>query len=334
VTGPLAPDETLPLVSVSICPYCKSEHLVSWFSHVYDRLRISKRPWEFLRCLDCNSAILSPHPPRNALADYYPAHYLFTSRESGPTTNPLSWLQYCFFYRFFRLPFIRYLSAHFLDGGSAPSLLDIGCGTGELLSHYINKGIEVHALDFSEASIAKVKTLPKVQAYSSALEELGTLFPTKRFDFIIAFHLLEHVAEPFALIAQCHELLKPRGRLIIIVPVIDCIQASIFGRFFTGLTEAPRHMTLPSLRGLKSALKAAHFGELQMISPSLLECAGLISLSLLPQSAEHFQHTKAITPKILRLMAALLTLICVPLVWIEINLYKRPAIITLSAQKN
>src|SRR6202043_1801368 len=82
----------------------------------------------------------------------------------------------------------------------------------------------------------------------------------RKFDVVAASHVIEHVSDPVRFLADCAQLLKPGGRVIVRTPNADSIGHSLFGRSWRGL-EPPRLLlvfTRPSLIacGGKAGLKA------------------------------------------------------------------------------
>jgi hypothetical protein len=85
-------------------------------------------------------------------------------------------------------------------------------------------------------------------------------------------------------LANCRRLLKPGGWFVGVVPVCDGLQARLFGHRWLHVTEAPRHVSLPSALGLLQAASLAGYASMQIRPDSLLNCAGIIGGSLFPES--------------------------------------------------
>jgi SAM-dependent methyltransferase len=56
-------------------------------------------------------------------------------------------------------------------------------------------------------------------------------------------HVLEHVPDPRALLAECRRIIKPGGRLVSITPNVSSWGHQIFGPHWLGL-DPPRHLHL------------------------------------------------------------------------------------------
>jgi SAM-dependent methyltransferase len=94
-------------------------------------------------------------------------------------------------------------------------VLDFGCGTGGLLAELPAQrrvGVEVNPL----AAIIARQVLDEVVSHMADL-------PAQRFEKVISFHALEHVAEPIATLHELRRLLKPTGALRLMVPYESAI---------------------------------------------------------------------------------------------------------------
>jgi SAM-dependent methyltransferase len=118
----------------------------------------------------------------------------------------------------------RALERHPSPAGSPASALDIGCGTGIWIAFWRALGVrEVTGVDLTEAAITRLDragvpaTLVRADIGEADLE-LG-----RRFDVISAMSVLLHIVDPDRLSAAVANLarhLAPRGRLVLIEPVI------------------------------------------------------------------------------------------------------------------
>lgn len=101
------------------------------------------------------------------------------------------------------------------------SVLDIGCGDGELLFLLRSKYTEVWGVDIAEARINRIQKKAGNDAnihvrVEDANRQLA--FEDGTFDTITLAAVLEHIFDPFHLIRECHRLLCREGTLIVEVP--------------------------------------------------------------------------------------------------------------------
>lgn len=92
-------------------------------------------------------------------------------------------------------------------------LLEFGCGGGQLLNLLPARrkiGVEINPVAVEHA-----------RAYGLEIHEsLAELAPAS-FDKVISSHVLEHVESPCATLAELRRLLRPTGRLILLLPMDD-----------------------------------------------------------------------------------------------------------------
>jgi len=97
-------------------------------------------------------------------------------------------------------------------------ILDIGCGTGELVSIPLGKmGALVCGVDIDEKSIEHAKRnccLPNVSFFVGTVEGM----PNSSYDVCIASEVLEHVPNPLELLVQAKAKIDSHGVIIITVP--------------------------------------------------------------------------------------------------------------------
>ncbi|MCI0704226.1 MAG: class I SAM-dependent methyltransferase [Planctomycetia bacterium] len=109
-------------------------------------------------------------------------------------------------------------------------LIDLGCGTGRLCSHFAAKGFECVGVDLSDEMLAKAReNVPQSRFLKANLVDLAE-FPEQSFDFAAClFSTLGMVrgAENRAkVLANAFRLLKPGGRFVL----------HVYNRFFLGLS--------------------------------------------------------------------------------------------------
>jgi SAM-dependent methyltransferase len=90
------------------------------------------------------------------------------------------------------------------------SVLDLGGGTGSLLTGFVERGDRCYTVDYV------AQTVPGVERLASVLEELPA---DRRFDLVICSHVLEHVVEPLELLTRLVERLEPDGLAYVEVPM-------------------------------------------------------------------------------------------------------------------
>ncbi len=102
--------------------------------------------------------------------------------------------------------------------GQARSVLELGYGDGIVTRALVEDGREVTVVEGAATLIERLK-----QTWPTQVHACHALFEAfdpgaARFDAIIASHVLEHVADPVALLERLRNWLAPGGRLLVVVP--------------------------------------------------------------------------------------------------------------------
>ena len=129
--------------------------------------------------------------------------------------------------------------------------LDVGCGSGGSLGAAKALGWQVTGIEVDDAAAAKARRFTDEIHVGDALT---APFAPGRFDVVTAFHVLEHVPDPVAMIRRMLGWLAPGGLLILEVPNAGGLGAAIFGKAWSGL-ELPRHLSHFSPESLGRAVK-------------------------------------------------------------------------------
>ncbi|MFZ5858410.1 MAG: class I SAM-dependent methyltransferase [Chloroflexota bacterium] len=99
------------------------------------------------------------------------------------------------------------------------NILDIGCGTGSLSAVLTRLGHKVTGIDLSPKMISLAREKAVRQGYQIEFQVMDAAFPQlphKQFDVVICRHLLWALPEPAQVLRKWEELLKSKGRLLLI----------------------------------------------------------------------------------------------------------------------
>ena len=145
---------------------------------------------------------------------------------------------------------------------SKGNLLDIGAGTGVFAACMQNAGWTVTGLEPDDDARRKATELNNI-----FLKEPDELFqlPSKSFDAITMWHVLEHVHELHAYIEQIKDILKANGIIFIAVPNYTSKDASHYNEAWAAY-DVPRHLYHFSPTAMKILLEK-HGLKLKTIQP-------------------------------------------------------------------
>jgi 2-polyprenyl-3-methyl-5-hydroxy-6-metoxy-1,4-benzoquinol methylase len=162
------------------------------------------------------------------------------------------------------------------------SVLDVGCGTGRLLSlireAHPNSKLQGIELDSRAVKIARGKGLIVER---TTIEKYA---PKKKFNLIIMQQVIEHVANPIAIMNKLKSLLVPDGVLILETPNLSGWDYKVFKKELWGGYHFPRHWVLFSRRSLRTLSEKTGF--------RVLAQENIASLSFWSWSIHHWLKKK------------------------------------------
>ena len=200
----------------------------------------------YIQCAHCGALQISEIP--TDLAKYYPANYYSFSNNLTVKKKLKIWRRgKLYSFRYNRLAFIGKLLS-FLGANSpvwmskkyanfSSSILDIGCGAGELLLEMQQAGFK-HLTGIDPFIEKDIQYKNGLTIYKKNIYEL-----TGQFDFIMMHHSFEHMEEPFKVLEKLTTLLPSGGYALIRIPVADTFAFRTYGANWVNL-DAPRHFFL------------------------------------------------------------------------------------------
>lgn len=109
-----------------------------------------------------------------------------------------------------------------IDVGS--SVLELGYGDGIITAYLNDLDIELSVLEGSEYLVNKIREKYNITIFNELFEEFE---PQKKYDLILASHVMEHVDNPVLLMEKMGNWLTENGKLIIIVPNKESIHRQL-----------------------------------------------------------------------------------------------------------
>lgn len=279
------------------CPICDAgaSERTLLFDDLADRIFYAAPGiWKLWRCDGCGNAYLDPRPSAASIHLAYRTYYTHQSSDElaallTPPRSLSAWLRSLIRNDFLwselglRLPGGRFPGARSIyrkwPGNkiallqqfrhtSAPRqagerLLDIGSGSGAFLKTATALGFRAEGLE-PDAVAVRLAVSSGFSVHQGLVP--GSGLAPRSYAHITLNHVFEHLHDPIGALAEMFELLVPGGRLWIAQPNLDSIGRRRFGADWRGL-EPPRHLTLWSIGGMRTALTDAGFERFQSLTP-------------------------------------------------------------------
>ncbi len=150
-------------------------------------------------------------------------------------------------------------------------ILDVGCGTGQLVYEMKNHGFEnVQGIDpFLDHDIEHANGS---KVYKKDIFEIEG-----KWDVIMLHHVFEHMDQPLEILKRINYLLNPEGLAIIRIPNVDSYAARKYKYDWQGI-QPPVHYVMPSMKQMKKISVEAGFIVEEVLGENVLEF-WLISLA-------------------------------------------------------
>ena len=177
------------------------------------RVMFRKDSVDFLQCGECGLEWVHPLPDMEKMRELYssPKYY---------NTDNISQFGYSEYVRNKHLYvnlFNRRLDELLLHtDGKRGQLLDVGCATGTLLELARLRGWHVKGVDVSEYATGIARDYYNLDVFTGELAEAR--YRDGQFDVVVMDDLIEHVADPVALVRESWRVLKAGGLLTVNTP--------------------------------------------------------------------------------------------------------------------
>ncbi|MVT55892.1 methyltransferase domain-containing protein [Bradyrhizobium yuanmingense] len=203
----------------------------TWYADAHDiEYYTSDRTYSFYKCQKCNILFIVPML-WDRLGEIYPKNYhTYVPAKKGVAPRQRSLDR-------------RLLKVLATIPGDQLSVLDIGGGNGWTLDQVKSCSPRVsftQCVDLDEG--AQAQAVARGHAYHlGRIEQFET---DRRFDLVLALGLIEHVRDPALVLRSIEQLLTDHGRVLIMTPNFDALDARLFRhRSWVGY-HTPRHFVL------------------------------------------------------------------------------------------
>lgn len=224
------------------CPVCGAD------GAPIDRLARGERRWTCFACDRCACHYWSPRVVDPTF--YAEGHQETYDRRRGGEV------------------FLRERHHMFLRRARPGRLLDVGCGEGGFLEVARARGFEVAGLDLDPGNVEAARRRGLAVETALLTGDGGALPEALRgraFDWVTAFDVLEHQAEPLAFLEAARRLLAPGGAVCGSVPNRERLLVGRDRRHNDG-DLPPHHFLWFSIASLRETLRRAGFRDVS-VSP-------------------------------------------------------------------
>jgi len=224
----------IPVESVGDCAVCGGGRFDIVAQGRDYELLTCRNLWFFARCRDCGHLQLDPRPAIGTLPTIYPPNYY--SYDLARSVGPIAMAGKAFLDRRKFRAILRHARAR------PRSFLDIGCGDLRYLEVMRRFGVppeRLYGLELDERVVHRAND----RGYRVFNErvETATSIPDGSIDLATMFHVIEHVADPAAVVRRIAGWLAPGGLLVLETPNFGALDARLFRRSYWGGYHIPRH---------------------------------------------------------------------------------------------
>jgi SAM-dependent methyltransferase len=122
---------------------------------------------------------------------------------------------------------------------NARTALDIGCGIGEYSEKLLALGWRVTGIEIFPSVAEAAGAIEGLSVHCGTVHDLPA--SDSSFDLVVMSHVLEHVPRPRLDLERILRLLKPGGRLHLMVPNADAVERKLLGEFWHPY-DVPLHL--------------------------------------------------------------------------------------------
>jgi 2-polyprenyl-3-methyl-5-hydroxy-6-metoxy-1,4-benzoquinol methylase len=274
--------------------------------------------YQVASCSDCGLLYTRPVPDADEFRLLYDQSYMpYRIAGSGfniqkPALLSVAWLTEMFHRT------VQWERRLALRGSRPARILDVGCGVGDFLGSLAHLGWETYGTEISEAG-AGLARARGIRAYRGELTAAG--FPDDFFDVVTLWHVLEHVPDPLAQLAEIRRILKPEGLLVVEVPNARSATFSLTKEKWYYL-DVPRHLqhftpaTLDAILGQagfrKTARRDLHLWDFTVGFYSFMESLGLRQRLVIEFFSADFKSAPLFSKLAFLFLGSLIALLCLP----------------------
>ena len=208
-----------------VCTVCGETAATLWRVGV-DHLLGGTHRYRAVQCIRCGTRRLDPRPDKETMAQYYRPETYARAEETGSEVGK-------------RLDAYatRLATEYPTSNDGEHAALDVGCGDGRFMSALQKQGWEVTGTETDPAAAELARKRTGCTVYETPLPPDNQ---EAKYDLVSLLHVLEHVPDPRETLSSVRERLKRGGKLLLVLPNADSVEAGLFGTSWYHL-DLPRH---------------------------------------------------------------------------------------------
>ena len=226
------------------CPVCEDHNIDTWsVAKDYEYFSV-EQDFTYYKCAGCKSIFIHPVPSDQLKNIYPPNYYSFANKSKNIVTQIKEWLDKKFFRKI-----LKQLEADEI------SVLDIGGGTGwmlDILKKTDSRISFTQLVDIDEEA-RKAAEANGHCYYEGTIESFST---DNKFHLILMLNLVEHIADPLAVLQKAESLLVNGGIIVIKTPNTESWDARIYKNSYWGGLHCPRHWIIFSEKSFRLLLQS------------------------------------------------------------------------------
>lgn len=242
----------MKMESIKQCLICNSSRFEA-FLECTDYF-LSKENFTIVKCQECGFVFINPRPFPEELSRYYDSpDYISHSGTNKGLVNSI----YKKVRKYTHSKKVK-LVTKFTNG---KSILDIGCGSGELLHLFKENSWETLGVEPNQSAREFANATYNISVLDE--NELSTI-PSQSKDVITLWHVLEHVSGLNERVSELKRILKKDGVIFVAVPNRISFDAEYYGKFWAAY-DVPRHLYHFSPETMKKLLEKYKFTVINIL---------------------------------------------------------------------
>ena len=214
---------------LSSCPICNSSKFKPFKS--CEDFTYSHEVFDIVTCDNCSFRFTNPIPKEEDIGEYYKSeNYISHTRTKKGLINRL--------YHVVRAFTLQQKFKLIHSYATDPSLLDIGCGTGDFLKFANNRSWKVMGLEPDEDARTYCE---KEQQLEVQAPQMLHQIESNRFNIITLWHVLEHVYHLKKDVEKIKDILQDDGTLFVAVPNCSSYDAEKYEEYWAAY-DLPIHL--------------------------------------------------------------------------------------------